>query len=231
MHPPARAERISSMSTKRITTFLAVAAAVTLFALGRHTLAVAGGDAMATPAPVPKGSEQLVLAGGCFWGMEAVFEQLKGVSSVVAGFSGGTSSTAHYETVSGGDTGHAESVQITFDPSQISLDQLFEVYFLVAHDPTELNYQGPDQGTQYRSVVIYANDAQKNAALAYIKRLQDAKTFDRPIVTQVVPLKGFYPAEQYHQHFVQLHPDYPYVVFNDLPKLKHLREQYPQLLK
>ena len=186
---------------------------------------------MATPAPVPKGSAQLVLAGGCFWGMEAVFEQLKGVSSVVAGFSGGAASTAHYETVSAGDTGHAESVQITFDPSQISLDQLFEVYFLVAHDPTELNYQGPDQGTQYRSVVFYANDAQKNAALAYINHLQDTKTFSRPIVTQVVPLKGFYPAEQYHQHFVQLHPDYPYVVYNDLPKLKHLREQYPQLVK
>lgn len=189
----------------------------------------------ATPAPVsttaPKGSEQLVLAGGCFWGMEAVFEQLKGVSSVVAGYSGGSADTAHYEMVSTGETGHAESVRITFDPSQISLDQLFDVFFTVAHDPTELDRQGPDEGSQYRSVIFYADDAQKSAAEAYVKHLEAAKTYSAPIVTQIVPFRAFYPAEAYHQHFVQNHPDYPYVVFNDLPKLKHLREQFPQLVK
>jgi len=188
----------------------------------------------ATPAPsstTPKGSEQLVLSGGCFWGMEAVFEQLKGVSSVVAGYSGGSADTAHYDMVSTGETGHAESVRITFDPSQISLDQLFDVFFLVAHDPTELDRQGPDDGSQYRSVIFYAGDAQKKAAEAYVKHLEAAKTYGAPVVTQIVPFRAFYPAESYHQHFVQNHPDYPYVVFNDLPKLKHLRQQFPQLLK
>jgi peptide-methionine (S)-S-oxide reductase len=189
----------------------------------------------ATPAPTstaaPKGSQQLVLAGGCFWGMEAVFEQLKGVSSVVAGYSGGSADTAHYEMVSTGETGHAESVRIVFDPSQISLDQLFDVFFLVAHDPTELDRQGPDEGSQYRSVIFYADDAQKSGAEGYVKHLEAAKTFGAPIVTQIVPLRAFYPAEAYHQHFVQNHPDYPYVAFNDLPKLKRLREQYPQLVK
>src|SRR5215469_16012419 len=210
---------------------IGVGALAAIVATAMHLSPASGATPASASTAAPKGSEQLVLAGGCFWGMEAVFEQLKGVSSVVSGFSGGAASTAHYDMVSNGDTGHAESVQITFDPSQISLDQLFEIYFRVAHDPTELNYQGPDQGTQYRSAIFYANDAQKDAALAYIKRLQDAKTFSRPIVTQVVALKGFYPAEQYHQHFVQLHPDYPYVVYNDLPKLKALRADYPQLVK
>lgn len=194
-----------------------------------HLSAASG--ATTAPTTAPKGSQQLVLAGGCFWGMEAVFEQLKGVSSVVAGYSGGSADTAHYETVSTGETGHAESVRITFDPSQISLDQLFDVFFTVAHDPTELNRQGPDDGSQYRSVIFYADDAQKNAAEAYVKHLEAAKAFSAPIVTQIVQFRAFYPAESYHQHFVQNHPDYPYVVFNDLPKLKHLREQFPQLVK
>jgi peptide-methionine (S)-S-oxide reductase len=183
------------------------------------------------PAPASKTAQQVVLAGGCFWGMEAVFESLKGVSNVVAGYAGGNKQTAHYEMVSGGDTGHAESVQITYDPSQITFGQILGVYFLVAHDPTELNRQGPDVGTQYRSSVFYTTDAQKRAAEAYIKQLTDSKTFDAPIVTQIVPLHGFYAAEEYHQHFVQHNPSYPYVVFNDLPKLKHLREQFPQLVK
>jgi peptide-methionine (S)-S-oxide reductase len=183
------------------------------------------------PAPDSKTTQQVVLAGGCFWGMEAVFESLKGVSNVVAGYAGGNKGTAHYEMVSGGDTGHAESVQITYDPSQITFGQILSVYFLVAHDPTEVNRQGPDVGTQYRSSIFYTTDAQKRAAKAYIKQLADSKTFDAPIVTQVVPLRGFYAAEEYHQHFVQRNPSYPYVVFNDLPKLKHLREQFPQLVK
>ena len=184
-----------------------------------------------TASPDPKATQQVVLAGGCFWGMEAVFESLKGVTGVVAGYAGGSKDTAHYDMVSTGDTGHAESVQITYDPSQITFGQLMSVYFLVAHDPTELNRQGPDEGSQYRSSIFYANDTQKQEALAYIKQLTASKTFSAPIVTQVVPLHGFYAAEEYHQHFVQRNPDYPYVVFNDLPKLKHLREQFPQLVK
>jgi len=195
------------------------AAALVIAAMHAHSASLAADAPVAAATAAPKGSEQLVLAGGCFWGMEAVFEQLKGVSDVVAGYSGGDAQTAHYEMVSGGDTGHAESVQITFDPSKISLDQLLRVFFLVAHDPTELDRQGPDDGSQYRSVVFYADGEQKQAAFAAIKHLEDAKTFGAPIVTQVVPFKAFYPAEAYHQHFVQDHPDYPYVVFNDLPKL------------
>jgi len=188
--------------------------------------------AIGEPAsPDSKATQQIVLAGGCFWGMEAVFESLKGVTNVVAGYAGGSKDTAHYDMVSTGDTGHAESVQITYDPTKITFGQLMSVYFLVAHDPTELNRQGPDEGTQYRSVIFYSDDAQKHAADAYIKQLTASKTFDSPIVTQVVPLRGFYAAEAYHQHFVQRNPDYPYVVFNDLPKLKHLREQFPQLVK
>ena len=210
---------------------LSSALLVAVIATAVHFGTASGATAAPSSTTAPKGSQQLVLAGGCFWGMEAVFEQLKGVSSVVAGYSGGSSDTAHYEMVSTGDTGHAESVRITFDPTQISLDQLYDVFFHVAHDPTELDRQGPDEGSQYRSVIFYADDAQKTAAEAYVKKLEAAKTFGSPIVTQIVPLRAFYPAEDYHQHFVQNHPDYPYVVFNDLPKLKHLRDQYPQLVK
>lgn len=179
----------------------------------------------------PAQSETVVLAGGCFWGMEAVFESLKGVTSVVSGYSGGSAKTAHYEMVSTGLTGHAESVNITFIPSQISFDQILSVFFLVAHDPTELNRQGPDEGSQYRSAIFYATPAQKAAAEAYIRRLEDAKTYRDRIVTQVMPLRGFYPAEDYHQHFVARNPTYPYVVFNDLPKLRNLRQRFPDLVK
>jgi peptide-methionine (S)-S-oxide reductase len=176
-------------------------------------------------------SEKVVLAGGCFWGMEAVFESLRGVSSAVAGYSGGAKGTAHYEMVSSGLTGHAESVEITYDPSQISFDSLLKVYFLVAHDPTELNRQGPDSGTQYRSAIFFTTDAQKQSAQAYVAQLEKANTFHDKIVTQIVPLQAFYRAEDYHQHFVTKNPDYPYVVFNDLPKLEKLRSQFPDLVK
>ena len=216
----------------RITLSIIAALAAVVWLL--RAIAPSGASAAsAAPAATaaPKGSEQLVLAGGCFWGMEAVFEQLKGVSDVVAGYSGGAADTAHYEMVSTGQTGHAESVEITYDPSKITLDQLFGVFFLVAHDPTELDRQGPDDGSQYRSVVFYADAVQKKAAEAYVQRLTDAKTFSAPIVTQIVPFKAFYPAEAYHQHFVEQHPDYPYVVFNDLPKLKRLHETFPDLVK
>ena len=172
-----------------------------------------------------------VLAGGCFWGVEAVFEQLKGVSDVVSGFAGGSQFTAHYTVVSTGVTGHAESVKITYDPATISYGQLLKVFFAVAHDPTELNRQGPDEGTQYRSSIFYANDDQKAIADAYIQQLNNAHVFKRPIVTTVAPLNGFYAAEDYHQDFIVHHPDYPYVVVNDLPKLRALKSEFPELVK
>lgn len=188
------------------------------------------GFAAAPVAAAPR-LEKAVLAGGCFWGMEAVFEQLRGVQSVVSGFSGGSAATAHYDTVSTGSTGHAESVEITYDPAVVSYRELLQVYFTVAHDPTELDYQGPDHGTQYRSAIFYANDAQKRVADATIRDLTAKHVFPAPIVTKVVPLTAFYPAEAYHQHFVERNPDYPYVVYNDLPKLKELHKRYPALLK
>jgi peptide-methionine (S)-S-oxide reductase len=172
-----------------------------------------------------------VLAGGCFWGVEAVFERLKGVSNVVSGFAGGSRATAHYEIVSMGMTGHAESVQITYDPSQITYGQLLKVFFAVAHDPTELNRQGPDEGTQYRSSIFYTSEAQKQVAQAYIEQLGAAKVFKRRIVTTVVPLEKFYAAEAYHQDFVARNPTHPYIVYNDLPKLKHLQTAFPELIK
>ncbi len=172
-----------------------------------------------------------VLSGGCFWGMEAVFEHLKGVSNVVSGFSGGSAATANYEIVSSGMTGHAESVKITYDPSQISYSQLLKIYFLVAHDPTQLNAQGPDTGTQYRSAIFFANDEQKRVAQSYIDQLNTKHVFPKQIVTQLVPLKGFYQAEEYHQHFIDRNPMYPYVVVNDLPKLAQLQAQFPKMYK
>ena len=163
--------------------------------------------------------------------MEAVFESLKGVSSAVSGYAGGSQNTAHYEIVSTGETGHAESVEITYDPAQISFQQLLTVFFLVAHDPTELNRQGPDEGTQYRSAIFFTTDAQRQTAAAYMLQLARDHVFSRPIVTELVPLQAFYAAENYHQHFVARNPYYPYVVVNDLPKLAQLRKQYPQLVK
>ena len=172
-----------------------------------------------------------VFAGGCFWGVEAVFERVKGVSDVISGYAGGNESTAHYEMVGTGRTGHAESVKVTFDPSQITYGKLLQVFFSVAHDPTQLNRQGPDEGTQYRSALFYTSDEQKRVAEAYIQQLNGAKVFRHPIVTQVVPLKGFYAAEEYHQNFIERNPDYPYVVYNDLPKLDQLKKKYPDLVK
>ncbi|MBZ5725499.1 MAG: peptide-methionine (S)-S-oxide reductase MsrA [Acidobacteriia bacterium] len=183
------------------------------------------------PAAAGKHKASAVLAGGCFWGVEAVFEHLKGVSSVVAGYAGGNKSTARYELVETGRTGHAESVEITYDPSQISYGKLLQVYFAVAHDPTELNRQGPDEGTQYRSAIFYSSEEQQRVAEAYIQQLNGARAFSRPIVTQLTPLTGFYAAEEHHQHFIERNPENPYVVYNDLPKLAQLRRQFPELLK
>jgi peptide-methionine (S)-S-oxide reductase len=186
----------------------------------------------AESAPQSAGSQQTaVFAGGCFWGVDAVFKHVKGVDRVISGYAGGAASAAQYETVSTGTTGHAESVEVTFDPSQVSYDDLLKVFFYAAHDPTELNHQGPDEGTQYRSAIFYTNADQKKDADAYIAQLDRAKAFSEPIVTQVVPLKGFYPAEAYHQDYLARHPDNPYIVFNDLPKLELLREKFPQLYK
>jgi peptide-methionine (S)-S-oxide reductase len=175
--------------------------------------------------------QDVVLAGGCFWGMQAVFEPLKGVTKVVAGYSGGSVLTAHYAIVSTGMTGHAESVEITYDPAQVSFKQLLDVYFLVAHDPTELNRQGPDDGTQYRSEIFYATTAQHAEAQAYIKHLASAKVYPAPIVTKLEPLRAFYAAEAYHQDFMAHNPDNPYIVYNDKPKLAALRHRFPQLLR
>jgi len=181
------------------------------------------------PKPATHGTETAVLAGGCFWGMQSVFEHVRGVRRVWAGYSGGDASTAHYDDVSDGNTGHAESVQIQFDPAVVSYGQLLKVYFAVAHDPTELNRQGPDSGTQYRSEIFYGNPEQEKIAQAYIAQLTAAKVFDASIVTLVQPLKAFYPAEAYHQDFARNHPDDMYIVINDAPKVAHLKQQYPAL--
>jgi peptide-methionine (S)-S-oxide reductase len=194
------------------------------------------GPAAAVPAPVvdarratAPAQQTAVISGGCFWGIQAVFQHVKGVISATSGYSGGSSKTAEYEIVSTGETGHAESVQIVYDPSQITYGELLRVFFSVAHDPTQLNRQGPDEGPQYRSSIFYANDEQKRIAEAYIAQLDQAKVFPRRIVTQVVPLKAFYPAEAYHQNYAALHPNQPYIVYNDAPKVEHLRQEFPDL--
>jgi peptide-methionine (S)-S-oxide reductase len=194
------------------------------------------GTPMAAPAPVvdatraaAPGKQTAVIAGGCFWGVQAVFQHVKGVISATSGYSGGSSRTAEYETVSSGETGHAESVQVVYDPSQITYGGLLRIFFSVAHDPTQLNRQGPDEGSQYRSVIFYTSDEQKHIAEAYIAQLDQAKVFSGRIVTQVVPLKGFYAAEPYHQNYAETHPNQPYIVYNDAPKVAHLRQEFPDL--
>jgi peptide-methionine (S)-S-oxide reductase len=186
---------------------------------------------MDVPASAETGNQTAVLAGGCFWGIEGLYERVKGVKDVVSGFAGGEKNTAHYEMVSEGNTGHAESVKVTFDPKQVTYAQLLKIFFSVGHDPTELNRQGPDTGTQYRSAVFYQDEDQKKVAEAYIQQLNEAHVFSKKIVTQVVPLKGFYAAEAYHQHFLMNNPTYPYIVVNDLPKIAALKKQYPQMYK
>ena len=170
-----------------------------------------------------------VFSGGCFWGVDAVFKHVKGVVKVTSGYAGGSAATAHYEIVSTGMTGHAESVEVVYNPSEVSYDDLLKVFFTVAHDPTELNRQGPDEGKQYRSVVFYTDQDQQKAAEAFMAKLTESRAYSDPIVTQVVPLAHFYPAEGYHQNYCSLHPDNPYIVMNDLPKLKRLQEEYPNL--
>jgi peptide-methionine (S)-S-oxide reductase len=185
--------------------------------------------ALDAPTATSKAQQTAVLAGGCFWGIQAVFQHVKGVINATSGYSGGAANSAEYELVSMGDTGHAESVKITYDASQITYGELLRVFFSVAHDPTQLNRQGPDSGTQYRSVIFYNSDEQKRIAEAYIAQLDKAKVFPSPIVTQVVPLKAFYAAEAYHQNYAAQHPGNPYIVYNDAPKVAHLRQQFPDL--
>jgi len=210
----------------------AAAILAALFATG------CGGSSAAATLPDPvvdaaktadKQSATAVFAGGCFWGVDAVFKHVKGVTSAVSGYAGGSAKTAHYEIIGTGLTGHAESVQVTYDPSQISYGQLLKVFFSVAHDPTQLNRQGPDVGTQYRSAIFYADPEQQRVAQAYIDQLSNAKMFGRPIVTQLAPLNAFYPAEDYHQDYLAKHPENMYIVVNDLPKLNNLRQEFPQI--
>jgi peptide-methionine (S)-S-oxide reductase len=204
--------------------------------LGRGATCNAAGASVAIPNPSvdaplapTKGQQTAVIAGGCFWGIQAVFEHIKGVIRATSGYSGGSADTAQYERVSTGRTGHAEAVQITYDPSKISYGQLLKVFFSVAHDPTQLNQQGPDVGTQYRSAIFYSSDEQKRIAQAYVDQLNHAKVFPKPIATQIIPLNAFFPAEDYHQDYVDHHPENMYIVINDLPKVEHLHKQFPEL--
>jgi peptide-methionine (S)-S-oxide reductase len=185
----------------------------------------------ATDVPLAKtaSQQQVVFAGGCFWGVQAVFKHTKGVISSTSGYSGGTVKNPSYEQVSTGKTGHAESVLVVYDPSQVSFGQLLKVFFSVAHDPTELNRQGPDEGTQYRSAIFFADEDQKRIAAAYAEQLNGAKVFRHSIVTQMAPLAAFYPAEGYHQNYAELHPNQPYIYINDLPKIENLKKDYPEL--
>ena len=211
----------------------------TLFLVGGITACgMATASVTAIPDPIldapltsARGEQTAVLAGGCFWGVEAVFEHVKGVIRVTSGYSGGSAGTAQYETVSTGETGHAESVKIIYDSSQISYGRLLRVFFAVAHDPTELNRQGPDSGSQYRSAIFYGNEEQQRIAEAYILQLNKARVFSGPIVTKVTALQSFYEAEGYHQGYLDRHPDEPYIIINDLPKVENLRKHFPELYK
>ena len=198
------------------------------YLFGGSTCLILGFAALSTAVAAPT-EQTAVFAGGCFWGVDAVFKHVKGVSEVVSGYAGGGASTAHYEQVSNGDTGHAESVRVRFNPVQVSYQQLLQVFFSVAHNPTQLNRQGPDVGSQYRSAIFYTSTEQQKIAEDTIRQLTVEHIFSAPIVTQVVPLKQFYPAEAHHQNYLALHPYQPYIVFNDMPKLEQLRKQFPAL--
>ena len=219
----------SSFSRSSAMILVLAFAGVTACSAGDRANSALPNPAVDVPMVSASGEQTAVIAGGCFWGIQAVFQHVKGVISATSGYVGGSAKTAEYEVVSTGETGHAESVKIIYDPSKITYGQLLRVFFSVAHDPTQLNRQGPDEGTQYRSSIFYGSDEQKRIAEAYIEQLDKAKVFQRPIVTQVVPLKAFYPAEAYHQNYAALHPNNPYIVYNDAPKVAHLSEQFPDL--
>ncbi|MFS8049156.1 peptide-methionine (S)-S-oxide reductase MsrA [Rhizobium sp. BR 314] len=219
----------------RVTRFAGLtAAAILLAGVALQLVGRASADeARVIPAPTmdekagSAATETAVLAGGCFWGVQGVFQHVNGVVSATSGYTGGSKNAAHYEMVSGGDTGHAESVRIVFDPHKVSYGHLLQIYFSVAHDPTELNYQGPDTGTQYRSAIFPTSQSQADIAHAYIEQLNHAKVFDAKIVTKIEPARQFYAAENYHQDFLTTHPTYPYIVINDLPKIKNLQHLFP----
>ncbi|HVV52980.1 MAG TPA: peptide-methionine (S)-S-oxide reductase MsrA [Polyangia bacterium] len=217
-----------------------IAAAAALVTAGFYCNRASAGahDAVALPSPavdVPRaakpGKQTVVFAGGCFWGVQAVFQHVRGVVDATSGYAGGAAETAKYPLVSTGETGHAESVRVTFDPAQVTIGQLLKVFFSVAHDPTELNHQGADEGTQYRSAVFFTTPDEKRVADAYVAQLDRAKVFGDKIVTQVVPLPAFYPAEAYHQDYFARHPDEPYIKFVDAPKVAHLRQLFPDLYR
>uniref|UniRef100_Q01T83 Peptide methionine sulfoxide reductase MsrA n=1 Tax=Solibacter usitatus (strain Ellin6076) TaxID=234267 RepID=Q01T83_SOLUE len=216
-----------SMRTGAVALSGAIACFLTLRALTAGEIPPPFAD---VPAPTTNQLATAVFAGGCFWGVEGVYEHVKGVKAAVSGYAGGPASMAHYDLVSNGDTGHAESVKVTYDPAQISYGKLLQIFFAVAHDPTELNRQGPDWGTQYRSAIFYSSEEEQRVATAYIEQLNAAKAFSKPIVTQVAPLKAFYPAEDYHQHFLERNPTHPYIVYNDLPKIAQLKRRFPELV-
>jgi peptide-methionine (S)-S-oxide reductase len=224
---------------RSLPSFVAVLAVLTI-ALVLFAAKLTNGASRSTDGPVMAPSldatgtggateDTAVFAGGCFWGVDAVYKHVKGVKSVVSGYAGGDVADPSYEQVSSGDTGHAESVQVIYNPSQVSYGKLLQIFFSVVHDPTQLNRQGPDRGTQYRSAIFYNNAQQQQVAESYIKQLTVAKTFSRPIVTQVAKLKGFYPAEAYHQNYLALHPNQPYIVINDQPKVAALKKQFPDV--
>jgi peptide-methionine (S)-S-oxide reductase len=220
------------MNRGRMTARVAVAVSLGL-GLGAPLAARAAEVAVVIPSPLldnPKVSGSLqtaVLAGGCFWGVQGVYQHVRGVHRVRSGYAGGTKATAEYEAVSRGDTGHAESVEISFDPEELSYGEILQIFFSVVHDPTQLNSQGPDTGTQYRSNIFYADESQERIAQAYITQLEGTKAFGRPLVTRVDPLSAFYPAEAYHQDFLIRNPTYPYIVINDLPRIENLRKVFP----
>jgi peptide-methionine (S)-S-oxide reductase len=223
------------MSRSQFSRLSLCAAAIGALAISAFVIApsLAAEDAVVIPAPAvdaqaSDGLQTVVVAGGCFWGVQGVFQHTAGVVNATSGYAGGNKSTANYETVSTGSTGHAESVQIKYDPKQISYGKILQIFFSVAHNPTELNRQGPDSGTQYRSAIFTTSDEQKKVAEAYIAQLDAAKIYGKPIVTKVGPLQGFYPAEAYHQDYLTLHPNQPYIAYNDLPKVENLKKIFAQ---
>jgi len=223
------------MSPRRFSRLSLCAAAIGALAVAAFAVApsLAAEDAVVIPAPTADAQgagniQTAVLAGGCFWGVQGVFQHTAGVVNAVSGYAGGTKATADYNTVSGGTTGHAESVEIKFDPKKISYGKILQIFFSVAHDPTQLNRQGPDSGTQYRSAIFTTNDEQKKVAEAYIAQLNAAKVYKKPIVTKVGTLEGFYPAEAYHQDYLTLHPNQPYIAYNDIPKVENLKKIFAE---
>lgn len=219
---------MSTIKWKQLLVALMIAMQASFDPLALAESAVLAPAPEADNAKAPGGLQTAVLAGGCFWGVEGVFEHVRGVRNVLSGYAGGNKTTARYDDVSSGHTGHAESVQITFDPQEVSYGELLRIFFSVAHDPTQLNRQGPDTGTQYRSAIFYADDTQRDIARKYIAQLNESGVFPRAIVTRVDPLQAFHPAESYHQDFIVKNPMYPYVVVNDLPKIRNLKQVFPE---